>query len=149
MADRAEFTKNEGRIINFLSNKIYIKMTEEKGRGVYAAKDLNEGTLILVEKSIAEYVGESDTGLSQMEKKSLEEIMHRDLVLQCEKWVKYKGLEALKLDYIYDGETPLNKLTMPPTDIYRSYKHQQYSLPSVSTARLHKIIKRSCHTSLH
>ena len=57
-------------------------MTEDnKGRGVFAKEDLNEGNLILVEKSLAEYTHQPDYGLDATTKKSLQDIMYRDLVM--------------------------------------------------------------------
>ena len=60
--------------------------------------------------------------------------MHRDLVVQCEKWSKYKGLEGLKLSYMFDGDTPVDELIVPPMEIYKDYHDHLYQpIPETST----------------
>jgi len=41
------------KILNFIQG-VKLKMTKDKGRGVFASKDLKRGDLLVVEKSIAE-----------------------------------------------------------------------------------------------
>ena len=43
----------ENKVLNYIYG-VQIKMTEEKGRGLFASKDLKEGDLLIVEKAVAE-----------------------------------------------------------------------------------------------
>ena len=50
IADVESFLKQD-KILNYLDG-VEIKMTPDKGRGVFASKDLKRGELIIVEKAI-------------------------------------------------------------------------------------------------
>ena len=45
---------SEKKILNFIHPDIEIKMTKDKGRGIFAAKDLMKGDLLLVDTAIVE-----------------------------------------------------------------------------------------------
>ena len=45
----------EGYIVNHVAN-VEVKITEDLGRGVFAAKDFKKGDLIIVEKALIELV---------------------------------------------------------------------------------------------
>ena len=41
------------KIANYINHKIAIRMTSDKGRGMFAARTINKGELVIVEKPIA------------------------------------------------------------------------------------------------
>lgn len=44
----------QGKVINYICPKIYVKMTQEKGRGFFAQELLKQGDLLVVEKALAQ-----------------------------------------------------------------------------------------------
>ena len=51
IANSETFLK-EDKVLNFTDN-LEIKMTQDKGRGIFASEDLRKGDLIVVERAIA------------------------------------------------------------------------------------------------
>jgi len=45
----------QDKILNYLDG-VEVKMTKDKGRGVFASKNLKRGELLIVEKAIAQSV---------------------------------------------------------------------------------------------
>ena len=54
IADVDSFMKQD-KILNYLDG-VEVKMTKDKGRGVFASKNLKRGELLIVEKAIAQSV---------------------------------------------------------------------------------------------
>jgi hypothetical protein len=55
-----------------------------KGRGLFAQKDIKKGQLLIVDKSVA-------WG------------MHADIIKQCSDIMLRRGVEAVRLSYLFDG----------------------------------------------
>jgi len=125
----AQKYNDENRILNYV-NGVQIKMTEDRGRGVFATRFLKKGTLIAVETAAVEAL---DYKTSDAAKTTLVE--------KCADVAKLKGVEALRMSYLYDG-TPNSKI--PPLDIFVQNNYQQYSIPDISKEKLAKIVKYNC-----
>ena len=80
-------------------------MTQEKGRGIFASKPIMKGELISVEKPIA-------CGASTL-------IVAEELT----ELVQLKGIQALRLNQMYDGES--KDLKIPSIEIFtrNNYRH--------------------------
>ena len=102
---------DENRILNYV-NGVQIKMTEDRGRGVFATRYLKKGTLIAVETAAVEAL---DYQTSVTAKSFLTE--------KCADVAKLKGVEALRMSYLYDG-TPNTKI--PPLDIFVENNYKKY-----------------------
>lgn len=48
-----------GQILNYINGCVQVKITEKKGRGLFAAEDLNEGQLLIVDQAIAQATSET------------------------------------------------------------------------------------------
>jgi hypothetical protein len=42
----------DGKVINYVHDNIVLKMTKDKGRGLFATEDIDEGDLLIVEKGV-------------------------------------------------------------------------------------------------
>ena len=107
----------QGNIINFIQG-VEIRMTEDRGRGVFATKDLKRGELIVVDKAIAEVTLEKILiVLSFTDKKKEFDGSHTELVKQCQKIALNKGNQALIMSYLFDDRDKRD-LKIPPLDIF-------------------------------
>ena len=72
----------EDKIINYIHDALDIKMTKEKGRGIFATEFIMKGTLLIVERAIAESEenGEDET-----------------LICKCSNLLDLKGVKCLRL----------------------------------------------------
>ena len=102
---------DENRIINYV-NGVQIKMTEDRGRGVFATRFLKKGTLIAVETAAVQAL---DAAKSDAAKAALVE--------KCADVAKLKGVEALRMSYMYDGTPNTN---IPPPDIFVQNNYKKY-----------------------
>ena len=74
---------DEGKIINFIQG-VEIKMTKDRGRGVFASKPLKKGDLLVVEKAIAEVrIEQILIVLSFTDKDKEYDGSHTELVKEC------------------------------------------------------------------
>ena len=90
-------------------------MTPDKGRGVFATKALNRGDLIIVEKAIAlseENLGKNITYLANAFTAG-----PVGLISRCRELYKLKGLDAVRLSYLYDGNKKKD-LKVPPMSLF-------------------------------
>jgi len=106
---------------------VEIKMTPDKGRGVFASKPLNRGDLIAVEKAIAlseEHMGKNITYLSNAFTAG-----PAGLIRKCAE-VQLKGVDAVRLSYLFDGDKK-KELKVPPMSLFTDnhYKKHQADLP--------------------
>ena len=91
---------DDGLEIRFTLGKgIYYLVTNDKGRGLFATKDFKKGDLLLVEKALAGPMDEPR--------------------LQATLWeyAKEKRVEALRLNYLYDGRETKD-LKIPPMELF-------------------------------
>ena len=106
-------------------------MTKDKGRGVFATKPLEKGDLLVVEKAVAE---------AKQDLNDMGYIAQTELVKNCSDLVSYKGVEALRISYLYDGEEKKEELKIPPIDVFTSNKYKQHSIPDMSIDKLNNIV---------
>ena len=112
IADVQSFLKQD-KILNYLDG-VEIKMTSGKGRGVFASKDLKRGELIVVEKAIAESIqDETCEGFDKDDVQKNVRASQLALVKACTEIADLKGIEALRLSYLYDGSKK-DELKLPP-----------------------------------
>ena len=76
---------SENMILNYLGD-VEIRMSENKGRGLFASKLIEQGQLILVEKSL----------ISASNK--------IELIQKCKKLYDLKGQDALRISSMYFGQ---------------------------------------------
>ena len=99
-------------------------MTKDKGRGVFSTKFMKKGHLISVEKALAVATLDKKTGiLTFIDPVNMLDNTHADLVKKCSDLASLRGLEAFKLNYIYDG-TPNDKI--PPMSIFGNNNYRMY-----------------------
>ena len=83
---------------NFISEKLEIRMSEGKGRGIFAKEDIEGGELILVEKT---YFSKSEV-ISNKEGKMIKEAHIKELF---EKLIKSK-IDLLRTDHLLETSNP-------------------------------------------
>ena len=108
-------------VLNFIQG-LEIKMTEDMGRGIFAAKDLRRGELLVVEKSIADAIDDGDELGIQFNYKNSSNIYdgaHREIVKKCFDLSRLQGTEAVRLSYLYAGGD-IKDLKIPPISIFTS-----------------------------
>ena len=105
-------------MLNYIQG-VEIKKSPGRGRGVFACKDFQKGELIIVEKAIAEV---TDNNISS----SID-----SLIRKCCAIVDLKGVEALRLSYLYDGQTPFDQLKIPPVEIFHENYYRKYNIPDI------------------
>ena len=94
-----------------------------KGRGVFASKPLKKGTLIIVEKAVAEaeHANMQDVHTYADKTSKLiriaDKVYEGELVKKCLELSELKGIDALRLSYLYDG-TNKESLTIPPIEVF-------------------------------
>ena len=64
---------------------------------------------------------------------------HLELVKKCSETVLLKGIEALRLSYLYDGSTK-EDLKIPPLEIYVENQYKKFNIPNVEFEKLNEII---------
>ena len=78
--------------------------TDNRGRGVFASKDLKRGDLIIVEQSICE--AEHDDKMVELDFTGMSYINggeHSEVIKRLADIAKLKGIEALKMSYMFQG----------------------------------------------
>ena len=98
-------------------------MTPDKGRGVFATKPLNRGDLIAVEKAIAlseEHLTKNITYLSNTFTSG-----PLDLIRKCSEAYQLKGVDAVRLSYLYDGDKK-KELKVPPMSLFTDNHYKKY-----------------------
>ena len=61
------------------------------------------------------------------------------LIKKCADLVELRGNEALKMGYLYDGDT-FKLHDIPPLAIYTTNRYKKYKIPNVSTEQLNKMV---------
>jgi len=79
--DQMNFLK-DAKVINFIQGA-KIRLTEDRGRGVFASRPLKYGELIVVEKAVAEAPTQDA------------------LIEKCTNLIRFKGIEFLRMSYMY------------------------------------------------
>ena len=64
--------------------------------------------------------------------------VHKELVKKCSELAQVKGVEALRLGYLYDG-TRLSEIKIPPLEIFVDNECKKYLIPDISIDSLNKI----------
>ena len=85
--------------MNFIKN-VEVKMTKDKGRGVFAKCDIPRGELIVVEYALAEVFLDADSLTTDH---TISQAKIKGLADGCQFIANLKGVEALRLNYMYDG----------------------------------------------
>lgn len=111
-------------------------MTKDKGRGVFAAKSLKRGELLVVERAVADTcnirsLGSADTKCPNDS--------YSELVNRCSDLARLKGIEALRMSYLFDGAAAAD-LAIPPLEIYVQNYYKKYQIPDIPIARLKQMI---------
>ena len=92
---------------------------EDVGRGVFASMPLKQGELIVVENAIVQ--GDSE---KQLVKKLLE-------------INSLKGIEAMRMEVIYDGrDYEKDGVLIPPADLYVWNYYKKYKIPAMKASRI-------------
>jgi hypothetical protein len=109
MVTREEFEK-EGKTIHNYEAGILVKMTADKGRGLFANKSFKRGTLIAIDRAIAE--GREDTKAMVCK-----ELVDKLLALQAK-----DGWERLRLSYLFDNTE--KELKVPKMNVFTTFKYK-------------------------
>ena len=64
---------------------------------------------------------------------------HLELVKACTEIVHLKGIEALRLSYLYDGSKK-EELKLPPQEIYVENQYKKLNVPNIDFKKLNQII---------
>ena len=111
---------------------VEIKMTPDKGRGVFASRPLKKGELLVVENAVAEtfpddYPAGGAANPAKYESKRYQiNSAQTELVTKCSNLMKLKGIQGLRISYLYDG-SKMRNLRVPPIDIF--YKNNYKGHP--------------------
>ena len=129
-------------LLNY-ANGVQVKLSKERGRGIFAEKDIKKGELIIVEKPIAvvEKMVLSDEKLGSKELKKLCNDRITELTEKCLALYKLKGIEALRLSYLCDGEN-INE-SIPPDNLYVSSAYKKYKLKKLSERTIANIVVKN------
>ena len=100
-----------------------IKMTADKGRGVFATKNFKRGSLMIVEKSIVDVFETTNPKVEMAEMLSE---------------VNFKGIQFLRIANLYDGKENIH---CPLTDIFFRNNYKSYPQEEISLERLKKIVQ--------
>ena len=120
LKDQKLFFK-QGQILNHIQG-VQIQLTpDNKGRGVYAAKDLSKGDLLIVEKAI----------IQASTKKQMVQ-MFMDIA-------QNKGIETLRLSYLWDGWKRVYTESIPPLEIFRKNDYKKYEYDKKYAGRFDKM----------
>jgi hypothetical protein len=109
-------------VINFIQGA-KIQISEERGRGVFASRSLKYGELIVVEKAVAEAPTEDD------------------LIEKCTNLIRFKGIEFLRMSYMYQGEKTTG---LPPLTIFTLNNYQEYRNHESIQQRFKDMDGKSC-----
>ena len=105
--DGLEF-EMEGKTIHNYEAGILVKMTANRGRGLFANKAFKRGTLIAIDRAIAE--GREDTKAMVCK-----ELVDKLLALQAK-----DGWERLRLSYLFDNTE--KELKVPKMNVFTTFK---------------------------
>ena len=98
-------------------------MTPDKGRGAFASKALNRGDLIAVEKAIALSEDHLDKNITYLSNAFT--AGPTDLIRKCGELYGLRGLDAVRLSYLYDGDKK-KELKVPPMSLFTDSHYKQY-----------------------
>ena len=120
--------ENSNNIINYIDG-LEIKMTQDgKGRGVFAARDLNCGELLIVEKPIAHIEVNQILTKGNKGKKSKRLDFYKIGKIKLGKMIKdlfqLKGIQALRMSYLLNDNKNTDKI--PPIKIYYENTYKKY-----------------------
>lgn len=122
-------------ILNF-ANKIEIKQSDGKGRGVFATEKILKGEHVIIEQPI---------GLAKNPEKSLEISVtgkfldlgsHSKLLANLNKVCDLRGIQALRLGYLTDG----NEKPIPDLNIFLNNHYKHHEIKGLSAHELKNII---------
>lgn len=100
-----------------------------KGRGVFTTKPIKCGEMIFAEKPITTWSEFIDMKRPDMQRPDLKKLSEL---------VKLKGIEALRLNQLYDGDSKDN-LKIPPIDIFTRNNYKHHLIADISIAKLQRI----------
>ena len=94
--------------------------------------------LILVERCVAQ-AHKGIIKLYSFTDRSIHDSGHTELVKKCSDIAQLKGIQALRMSYLYDGQTG-REATIPPLKIFVENHYKKYRIPDISIEKLNKII---------
>jgi hypothetical protein len=110
------------------------------GRGVFADRDFRKGQLLSVETSIAEASLDKDGVFTFIDPVYMADNTHTDLTSMCSNLHQLKGLEALKISYLYDGRSK-SSLKLPPMELFTQNKYKKFkTIPDMYISQISRII---------
>jgi len=116
-------SKLDGKDISrdqYFLNKIQslkVEWSKDKGRGVFAKTDIPKGALMIVDKSIASVSleeGDAKKGFYWQQNRTVHDSGMKQHVDACKEICQLKGINALRLGYIYGGLSD----KIPPLEIF-------------------------------
>jgi len=110
-------------------------MTKDKGRGLFASIDIQEGELILVEKAICyAEANKIKEGYCEQGSEVVFDIGNYRLECQCQEFAKLKGIQALRLSYLYYGDDEIFEI--PPISVFVENTYKQHKIADLSPERI-------------
>ena len=140
----------QGKVLNHIGD-LEIKMTPDRGRGIFATKLLKMGDLVLVESAVAGVVQNRqmldgfNLATCHIEKrhvKQLQEDLREELTKNCIDVAQLKGVEAYRMSFLYAGGDK-SDLKIPPLDIFTDNHYKKYNIPDINCKHIQDIIKHN------
>ena len=125
-----EFT-TQNKVLNYVFG-LDIKLTKDKGRGIFAARDLCKGDLLVVEKAVAEAYQDN---LQLHKGISINDSSYTSMMKQCQEIARGGGVEAIRLSYLYDG-TNKDELEIPPIEVFVNNHYRKWQIPDMHIKQL-------------
>ena len=137
-------SKDYGRLhhenfINFVQS-LEIKISKGKGRGLFATRNIYKGDLLIAEKAIANgKPSKSSTEKTEISKINISVDEKAEIINKCYELAQLKGVQALRLSYLHDGE--FQDLKIPPIDIFVKNKYKNHKIPEISLSQIERIVE--------
>ena len=97
----------QGNFMNYVNPDIEFKFSEGQGRGLFATKAIKKGAIIMGEKAIGiglhDFEASSEITYSYQENDTYHEDSHTILIKNLCQVAQQKGVQALRMSYLYDG----------------------------------------------
>lgn len=100
-------------------NGLQQKMVPAEGRGLFATRDLKKGELLIAEKALAVGKGKHQVN---------------DLVDNCIELSKLKGVHALRLNALWNGDK--DDLKVSGLGIFVKNNYRQYKIPDIPVKKI-------------
>jgi len=131
-------------ILNYVG-PIEIKMSKDKGRGLFAKQDIKQGALLIVEQAVSfgsqhvDATGYSFSGYKE-DLYDVHDIAHVDQLCRLSNLTSLGGVEAARVSTLFDG-SEASCQEIPPIELFVNRDYDKEQVPYLSADKLQKIIK--------